>query len=669
MAFRRLSVSSCLRIAVFALCGAATVQLSAIDKEAKWLQQLTFREQRLLEKMLAKTPKTTKESQTIVEPRIVGGDTAASGDYPWMVGLLDRATSDRFQAQYCGASLIHPYWVLTAAHCVDGDSPEVIDALVGGYNLNSSTEGERIEVVEIIMHPDYDPNTLDSDVALLRLATPASAPVLRLNSDAALEQPDTLAAVIGWGALDEENTSFPAVLNDVFVPLVSLGDANASNRYNGTLTTNMLAAGNLSEGGVDSCQGDSGGPLVLEDIDGEWTLSGIVSFGNGCANPDFPGIYTRVSQIRSWVLRHVLPEYADWEIEQDVFGEARDFDEDTQSNFYEFSLDLNPRQMDGGGVNALTVDGQAAFQLSRPMDGGAEVAYRLLYKASLSDLSWTELDYESSLAGSDVVDDRELLTFDFPAANAGFVKVEPKEAQDLAFAPRWIPLGRPSYSNLTSELRRDEFGRLYQEFLVTDTSGGETLTITGVSNDFDLGVELYDYATGVLLGSFTADNFESTSEQFEYTPSSGFIVRVFSETSIGQGAYWILVGVPSSGTVDTIGQNDTINDSLTTSDEVDPIYSGGGETYYKKDYFLDTPDGYNTAIEVTLTSSDFDAYLMLVHATTGALLDENDDINAGAGNYNSSLTIAPSNFGNVLIRVTTAYGSETGSFTLTTNPI
>jgi secreted trypsin-like serine protease len=230
------------------------------------------------------------------EPRIIGGEPADFGEYPFMVALLfEPIQGNDFQKQYCGGSLIASRWVLTAAHCVEFlDSPDQVAVAVSRTNLNS-TEGQRIAVREFYIHPDYDPNLISPDVALLQLARPVRgvAPIqLAGPGDDGFEAAGTLLTVIGWGNTSTTGqASFPDGLREVVVPVVD--DATCDFAYHGFVTVEtQLCAGAK---GIDSCGGDSGGPLFATTSGGVEIQVGIVSYGIGCAKQRFPGVYTEVN--------------------------------------------------------------------------------------------------------------------------------------------------------------------------------------------------------------------------------------------------------------------------------------------------------------------------------------------------------------------------------------
>lgn len=233
---------------------------------------------------------------------IVGGQPADPGEWPWQAFL-------RAGPYMCGASLIHEQWVVTAAHCVVSKQNVVfapIDITVTlGEHDRSKNEGteQKIGVIRVIPHPEYQAPWNDHDIALLQLATPAQlgsavglVQPLVSPTDDAFVAPGAPSFVTGWGTTSEGGAT-AMQLQEVMVPIA--GNVPCQAAY-GQITMGMLCAG-YDEGGKDSCQGDSGGPLVVQTSDGRWKLAGIVSFGYGCAKPGFYGVYTRVSIYTSWL--------------------------------------------------------------------------------------------------------------------------------------------------------------------------------------------------------------------------------------------------------------------------------------------------------------------------------------------------------------------------------
>ena len=248
-------------------------------------------------------------AQQTPDPRIVGGHEAVPFSWPFIAAIVSAGAPTNYEGQFCGAALVRPDWVVTAAHCFfgSGTSPEDIKVVLGAHDL-SINDGTRFDATQILLHPDYDPNSNDSDVALIRLATAANLRPITLN--APFVSPELsdhlLATAIGWGNTSATGDVFPTRLQQADVPIVPNAVCNAPQSYGGSITPNMLCAGYAS-GGIDSCQGDSGGPLVVPDaaVPGGYRQEGVVSFGIGCAQPDLYGVYARTSNFAYWVSQNI----------------------------------------------------------------------------------------------------------------------------------------------------------------------------------------------------------------------------------------------------------------------------------------------------------------------------------------------------------------------------
>lgn len=221
--------------------------------------------------------------------RIVGGDATIIEAFPWIV------TMQRFGGHRCGGSIITPSRILTAAHCTEGIPASGLQIRAGSTNSHGPA-GQFAQVTHIIEHPLFDTFTLNNDIAVLWIpalsTAPAGVSVVGMPGQDADVPTGALAHVAGWGALCWQCDG-TAVLRYVSVPTITNAQCNA--QYGGGITAGMLCAG-FSHGGQDACSGDSGGPLTLGGL-----LIGVVSFGEECARPNYPGVYARVAFFRNWI--------------------------------------------------------------------------------------------------------------------------------------------------------------------------------------------------------------------------------------------------------------------------------------------------------------------------------------------------------------------------------
>ncbi len=260
---------------------------------------------------------------------IVGGVIVSPGEFPFAAAIDMVAFGYRSE---CTGSLVTPTLVLTAAHCVYNSTrtglslPSDFRVILGRRQLSDTSTGTVHTVSEVIKHPQYTHYSTGYDVAFLRLATASSLPTVEIASpygpsDRALWFPGTTTTTIGYGATYEGDTSNSDWLRKVGVPIVDDNVAAAADWYGSAFRRETMVAAGFAAGGRDSCQGDSGGPLLSPSRNG-WKVVGVTSWGEGCARPKKPGVYSRISEMRMhrWVkaVVHETPHVGD------VNGDGRD---------------------------------------------------------------------------------------------------------------------------------------------------------------------------------------------------------------------------------------------------------------------------------------------------------------------------------------------------------
>ncbi|XP_025062677.1 transmembrane protease serine 6 [Alligator sinensis] len=231
--------------------------------------------------------------------RIVGGIDTLEGEWPWQASLQIRGR------HICGGTLIADRWVVSAAHCFHDErlaSPSIWTVYLGKYFQNTSSYNEvSFKVNRLLLHPYYEEDSHDYDVALLQLDHPVIiSPFIRpicLPARTHLFEPGLRCWITGWGAL-KEGGHISNVLQKVDVQLIQ--QDICSETYHYKISPRMLCAG-YHKGEKDACQGDSGGPLVCKEPSERWFLAGLVSWGLGCARPNYYGVYTRITQVLGWM--------------------------------------------------------------------------------------------------------------------------------------------------------------------------------------------------------------------------------------------------------------------------------------------------------------------------------------------------------------------------------
>lgn len=283
-----------------------------------------------------------------IEPRIVGGSTTSAEQYPWQAAIVispAKASGDAHARQFCGGSLITASIVLTAAHCLYDNDPDCdagggvnvclpadpggdgtkrvdpndVDVVLGQATLSTAPPEAEHQVQDATYDAGFDSVTFQRDLAYLVLTTPVdlsgSVQAIDLAGDdeAAVWAPDTLVEVSGWGSTFYGGDTVNR-LRAATVPIVADSTCGSSDFYGTAFDSTTMVCAGYPEGGVDTCNGDSGGPLESPLEGGGYRLVGITSWGFQCAEPDSPGVYTRIAQAAPGGLRDdVVAEVAELE--------------------------------------------------------------------------------------------------------------------------------------------------------------------------------------------------------------------------------------------------------------------------------------------------------------------------------------------------------------------
>merc|ERR1712212_675957 len=254
----------------------------------------------------AKVPSWMKSAFSSTD-RIVGGANAGSA-IPWQVSLRNSASgSDHF----CGGTILDANTVLSAAHCFHNGHQGVV-VVAGAHKRSVNTGVQTSTISKSIYNQDakYNKQNMDNDIIILKLTTaltfnknvqPACLPATTF----APEKSKAMSVVSGWGTL-KAGGSLPDILQYVNVPLMTSADCKKTGYGSAAILPSMVCAG-YAKGGKDSCQGDSGGPLVVPKSSSDDTaiIYGVVSWGAGCASPDLPGVYARVTKFIDWIKKNM----------------------------------------------------------------------------------------------------------------------------------------------------------------------------------------------------------------------------------------------------------------------------------------------------------------------------------------------------------------------------
>ncbi|XP_007172366.2 hepatocyte growth factor activator isoform X1 [Balaenoptera acutorostrata] len=249
------------------------------------------------------------KKRSFLRPRIIGGSSSLPGSHPWLAAIY-------IGNSFCAGSLVHTCWVVSAAHCFSNSPPrESVSVVLGQHFFNRTTDvTQTFRIEKYIPYPLYSVfNPSDHDLVLIRLEKKRERCAVRSQFVQPICLPEPGSAfpaghkcqIAGWGHQDENVSGYSSLLREALVPLVADRKCSSPEVYGADISPNMLCAGYF-DCRSDACQGDSGGPLACEK-NGVAYLYGLISWGDGCGQPNKPGVYTRVASYVDWISDRIRP--------------------------------------------------------------------------------------------------------------------------------------------------------------------------------------------------------------------------------------------------------------------------------------------------------------------------------------------------------------------------
>ena len=600
---------------------------------------LTFSSHSALPSKKIDTPGPVNNVVVKSTPKIIGGGATAKNLYPFMTAIVSANSNsiDGLINSRCGASFIGGRYVLSAAHCFANVRAQDIDVWIGGHDLSNASEGRRVSVQQIYLHEQYDAASYDKDIAVLELSEVITdiEPIKLITPaiEATLNEGDLLT-IMGWGntSANTQIDDYPLILQSTDVPLYNRAACLAA-YGTGEITNDMMCAGYIA-GGQDTCQGDSGGPLVYQ-YQGQNYQAGVVSFGNGCALANSPGIYSRVASLLTWIqskqqgvsyvqltnIGFVESEYRNDEVvtitnignQEVVLTNVQLHDEvnlvslNLVENRCSSASLLSNQSCDIVIDTAVGAAGPSSFILTA--NASTTPATEIRIQVSLTALPSTSIDVASAAGGSDSVvtwysggdSPWELRT---NRASNGTSSVASGDIDDFETSVLLAKVQSP----LVQAITYDYFvsSELNYDFLDVAVNGNLVDSFSGVSeSDFNTKTIELSPGTNRISFSYTKDESQSFGEDRAYIDGISFdfgaqnpIIMVNQSTvTVEEGATFTL---DASGSRDP--ENQTLSFSWTVVGNASALVSTPNaiSTSITAPNFADTP---NMLIRLTVTNS------------------------------------------------------------------
>lgn len=477
------------------------------------------------------------------ELQVVNGSNADISDYPWM-GALVWSSSDLNTRQFCGCTAISPYWVMTAAHCVDDSvTTESFRIVFNTADLGSNENSYIAYPKAIYIHPDYAKSyNKDNDIALILLQYPLPdfVTTVPLITEPALENSGVTARLLGWGLtnVDFRDGTDTQILKEANLSVVSKEFANLPDYYNGRISDKMIVAGDFNPF-VSSGSGDSGGPLLSYNFNlNRWEQIGISSFAAGCNKPNNPlSVFTSVSQQLDWITGIIENDFLSW---THGFGLPNiTFEEgDSHRPLMEYVLGLNPTIVDDLPFSKIYTDdsnpngdifGEIRLRSSVP-----PINLRREWSRNLDDWNVLEIDRSRLTKQEDPATKQTVYSFPISGRNdePGFYRVGHEDNRGIIHSPQTLRIG----SSATAMFNKGPiaYGITSYDFLLDTMESLNPIRISGESEISEIfSIRVIEVDTGRLIWGWSeSGRFDSPSFPFAdiFTPEEGkqYLARVSS---------------------------------------------------------------------------------------------------------------------------------------------
>jgi len=567
-----------------------------------------------------------------LQPSIVNGIQVPESDDTWRA-IVALKNGDK---QFCAGDLIAPKWVLTAAHCIGVYSNFTVGAK--SYNRNTTT---TYTVARTIVHPDNNHDDLDNDIALIEL-NEAVVGVTPIAYDTATnDRPNsTSLETAGWGMRDMGDNSGSTHLMEASVPLNNRDTCNnLDTPYNGSVTDNMLCAGNLS-GGSGVCHGDSGGPLIVNN-----TLIGIVSWGgHPCAGENKPGIYTNVKRYAGWIADSIdegaeIPIIAfnedvssSWTVDKPSIHRPGKY-----AKYYQFTLDSETE---------VTIDLTSSVDTYLYLLNGVNEEGTVVTRDDDGGEGRNSRITRTLPAGTYTI---EATTYG-PAQTGDFVVKVTKRVDEIPTIPFNEDIRDSWTADKPSTHRPGKYAKYYQFTLDSETE---------VTIDLTSSVDTYLYLLNEEGTVVTRDDDGGEGRNSRITrtlPAGTYTIEATTYGPAQTGDFVVKV-TKRVDEIPTITFDEDVSSSW-TADKPSTHRPGKYAKYYQ--FTLDS----EREVTIDLTSS-VDTYLYLLNGANeeGTVVTRDDD---GGEGRNSRITrILPA--GTYTIEATTYRSAQTGNFTVLLN--